>query len=118
MKQYTFRSFIESKMQFANNNPISSIANNISELIDWTKKQRDQYNQSNLETFQNHFILPLGRNMDLDLAAQGAAKLKQLADAADSSNQKDLNLINGLYKAANDMKKLANAKAKPPREMR
>ena len=113
MKKYTFRSFVENRMQFANNNPMSSIATSIGELIDWTKRQRDQYNQSNLETFQNHFILPLGRNMDPDLVVQGAVKLKQLADAADSSNQKDLNLINGLYKAANDMQKLANAK--PPR---
>ena len=113
MKKYTFRSFVENRMQFANNNPMSSIATSIGELIDWTKKQGDQYNQSNLETFQNHFISPLGRNMDLDLAAQGAAKLEQLADAANSSNQKDLNLINGLNKAANYMQKLANAK--PPR---
>lgn len=113
MKKYTFRSFIESKVQFANNNPMSSIAKDISDLIDWTKRQRDQYNQSNLETFQNHFIFPLGKNMDPDLAAQAAAKLNQLAAAANSSNQKDLNLINGLDKAARYMQKLANAK--PPR---
>jgi hypothetical protein len=116
MKKYTFRSFVESKLQFANNNPMSSIATSIGELIDWTKRQGDQYNQANLETFQNHFILPLGRNMDPDFAVQGAAKLKQLADAANSSNQKDLNLINGLYKAYHYMQKLA--KAKPPIEMR
>jgi hypothetical protein len=114
MKKYTFRSFVENRMQFGNNNPMSLIANNIRDLIDWTKRQGDKYHQAGLERFQMHFILPLGRNMDPKLAAEGAATLRQLAAAADSAansaNQKDLNLINSLNSIAKDMEKLARAK--------
>jgi hypothetical protein len=68
MKKYTFRSFVENKMQFGNNNPMSSIVNNINDLVDWTKRKGDQFNQTNLERFQMHYVKPLGINMDPKLA--------------------------------------------------
>ena len=112
MKKYTFGSFVENRMQFANNNPMSSIANNISDLIDWTKRKGDRFNQTNLERFQIDYVKPLGLNMDPKLAMDGAERLRLYSKGANSAvdNEKDWNLINSFNQLANDMQKLAKAK--------